>query len=267
MPLGGSVDIIAQVIEPAGTPPQRGTLVSFTTSLGTLQPTEAETDTAGRAIVRFLGGQRIGHRRYYGAIRRSVGRRQHAAASRRNGCRRQRPRQREPDALAGDRWNVDDHRPDARRQRQPARCRPGELLDERRHHRSEFCDHRSERARDDHLADVDDRDRDSHRRRAGGRFHCTADDDDSPPTTTPPPTQTPTPAPPASSGQAQGTVTVNVSSAPGARDHAAHDASGRRPSGSFTIAVTAATANGSAVRDVTVDWGDGSIAEPRRRHG
>ena len=60
VPLGGTVEIIAQVIEPSGTPPQRGTLVSFTTSLGTLQPTEAETDTAGRAIVRFIAGNGSG---------------------------------------------------------------------------------------------------------------------------------------------------------------------------------------------------------------
>jgi len=60
VPLGGTVEIIAQVIEPSGTPPQRGTLVSFTKSLGTLQPTEAETDTAGRAIVRFIAGNGSG---------------------------------------------------------------------------------------------------------------------------------------------------------------------------------------------------------------
>ena len=34
LPINGSADIVAQVIEPAGTPPQRGTLVSFTTTLG-----------------------------------------------------------------------------------------------------------------------------------------------------------------------------------------------------------------------------------------
>src|SRR6185503_2222448 len=60
VPLGGTTEIIAQVIEPAGTAPQRGTLVSFTTSLGTLQPTEVETDTAGRAITRFIAGNGSG---------------------------------------------------------------------------------------------------------------------------------------------------------------------------------------------------------------
>jgi len=38
LPLSGTTSLIAQVIEPAGTPPQRGTLVTFTTSLGTVDP-------------------------------------------------------------------------------------------------------------------------------------------------------------------------------------------------------------------------------------
>jgi PKD repeat protein len=56
LPINGSTDIIAQVIEPAGTPPQRGTRVSFTTNLGTIQPPDAETDTSGRAVVKFIAG-------------------------------------------------------------------------------------------------------------------------------------------------------------------------------------------------------------------
>ena len=36
--INGSATIIAQVIEAAGTPPQAGTHVTFTTSLGTVQP-------------------------------------------------------------------------------------------------------------------------------------------------------------------------------------------------------------------------------------
>src|SRR6266511_4530486 len=52
----GTADIIAQVIEPAGTPPHSGTHVTFTTSLGTIQPLEAQTDLNGRATVKFLAG-------------------------------------------------------------------------------------------------------------------------------------------------------------------------------------------------------------------
>ena len=38
LPINGTATIIAQVIEAAGTPPQAGTHVTFTTSLGTIQP-------------------------------------------------------------------------------------------------------------------------------------------------------------------------------------------------------------------------------------
>ena len=56
LPFGGTTNLIAQVIEPAGTPPQRGTLVTFTTSLGTIEPVEAETDPGGRVMVTFKAG-------------------------------------------------------------------------------------------------------------------------------------------------------------------------------------------------------------------
>jgi len=60
LPLNGSTDIIAQVIEAAGTPPHSGTHITFSTNLGSVQPSEAETDTAGRVIVQFLAGTRSG---------------------------------------------------------------------------------------------------------------------------------------------------------------------------------------------------------------
>lgn len=56
LPLSGTTSLIAQVIEPSGTPPQRGTLVTFTTSLGTIEPIEAETDPGGRVLVTFKAG-------------------------------------------------------------------------------------------------------------------------------------------------------------------------------------------------------------------
>lgn len=56
LPPNGSTDIIAQVIEASGTPPQRGTTVSFVTTMGTIQPTEAETDISGRVTVKFNAG-------------------------------------------------------------------------------------------------------------------------------------------------------------------------------------------------------------------
>jgi adhesin/invasin len=56
MPVGATTDIIAQVLEAAGTPPHSGTRVTFTTTLGTLEPAEANTDVGGRVVVRFLSG-------------------------------------------------------------------------------------------------------------------------------------------------------------------------------------------------------------------
>jgi hypothetical protein len=51
LPVNGSTDIIAQVLESAGTPPHSGTVISFTTTLGFIEPSEARTDISGRVIV------------------------------------------------------------------------------------------------------------------------------------------------------------------------------------------------------------------------
>jgi len=53
LPINGKATIIAQVVENAGTAPQAGTHVTFTTSLGTIEPADASTDTSGRATVTF----------------------------------------------------------------------------------------------------------------------------------------------------------------------------------------------------------------------
>src|SRR3989449_541813 len=59
LPLNGSTDIIAQVLEAGGTPPQAGTLIPFTTTLGSIQPPEAET-RGGRVTVKFNAGNQNG---------------------------------------------------------------------------------------------------------------------------------------------------------------------------------------------------------------
>lgn len=59
LPINGSADIIAQILEAAGTPPQDGTLVTFITTLGTVQPSEAET-SGGRVRVKFIAGTTSG---------------------------------------------------------------------------------------------------------------------------------------------------------------------------------------------------------------
>jgi adhesin/invasin len=48
-----SIEIVAQVIEAAGTPPHSGTHVTFATTLGRIEPTDAVTDATGRASARF----------------------------------------------------------------------------------------------------------------------------------------------------------------------------------------------------------------------
>jgi adhesin/invasin len=60
LPSNGTTDIIAQVIEAAGTPPHSGTVVTFTTNLGTVRPSEAETDISGRVMVKFIAGSGSG---------------------------------------------------------------------------------------------------------------------------------------------------------------------------------------------------------------
>jgi PKD repeat protein len=50
----GSTTLIAQVLEAAGTPPHSGTHVTFTTSLGRVDPSEVETDANGRAVATFI---------------------------------------------------------------------------------------------------------------------------------------------------------------------------------------------------------------------
>lgn len=53
LPANGSTTIVAQVLEAAGTAPHSGTHVTFTTNLGRITPADAETDTAGRAFANF----------------------------------------------------------------------------------------------------------------------------------------------------------------------------------------------------------------------
>jgi len=60
LPVNGSTQLIAQIIEPSGTPPHSGTHIIFTTSLGSVEPSEAETDISGRAVVTFKAGNSNG---------------------------------------------------------------------------------------------------------------------------------------------------------------------------------------------------------------
>ncbi len=53
MSASGSTTIVAQVLEASGTPPHSGTQVTFTTTLGQVEPSEAATDANGRVTVTF----------------------------------------------------------------------------------------------------------------------------------------------------------------------------------------------------------------------
>jgi hypothetical protein len=56
LPVNGTADIVAQVLEAAGTPPHSGTVISFTTTLGSIEPADARTDNSGRVVVKFRAG-------------------------------------------------------------------------------------------------------------------------------------------------------------------------------------------------------------------
>src|SRR5450631_1101532 len=58
--LNSTTILTAQVLEPAGTAPHSGTTVTFTTTLGTIDPAQADTDISGRAVVRFNSGTASG---------------------------------------------------------------------------------------------------------------------------------------------------------------------------------------------------------------
>jgi PKD repeat protein len=59
VPLNGTVDVVASVIESAGTPVQNGTLVTFTATLGRMDPAEARTEN-GKVTVKFVAGNQSG---------------------------------------------------------------------------------------------------------------------------------------------------------------------------------------------------------------
>lgn len=59
VPVNGEAAVTASVTESAGTPVQNGTVVTFTSSFGTIDPTEARTE-GGKATVRFLASTQSG---------------------------------------------------------------------------------------------------------------------------------------------------------------------------------------------------------------
>jgi hypothetical protein len=58
--VNGTAQLIAQIIEPSGTPPHSGTHVIFTTTLGAVKPPEGDTDINGRVLAIFDAGSSNG---------------------------------------------------------------------------------------------------------------------------------------------------------------------------------------------------------------
>src|SRR5262245_958178 len=56
----GSLPIVAQVIEASGFPPHSGTQITFITTLGQIQPAEAQTDVNGQVTATFFAGGQNG---------------------------------------------------------------------------------------------------------------------------------------------------------------------------------------------------------------
>jgi PKD domain-containing protein len=250
LPINGSTDIIAQVIEPAGTPPQRGTLVSFTTTLGSIQPSQVETDISGRAIVKFLAGTGSGAATitaFSGGV--SV-----AATS-------------SLKILVGT-AAVGIVRVTASPTLLPATGGASTIIAQALDINGNpltsapMTFSTTAGILDQGFATTDQNGTASTTLRTTSQATVTAavgaqagSSTGGGGTTTPPATgTTPTPA---ASGQASGTVIVNVSSAPTLLITPPSSPPGEGLPATFTIAVTAATTNGSAVREVTVNWGDG----------
>ena len=250
LPINGSVEIVAQLIEPAGTPPQRGTLVTFTTTLGTIQPQQAETDTAGLVRVRFQAGANSGTATIT-AISGGV------ASSTQSPLR----------ILVGT-AAVGSVRVSANPTLLPAiggtSIITAQALDVNGNALSSAPVSFSTSAGviDQSFATTDQNGLATTTLRTSTNATVTAAVGAQAGSTTPPATGTPTtpttPTTPSTSGTASGSVTVNVSGAPTLLITPPATPPGEGLPATFTIAVTAATANGSVVRDVTVNWGDGT---------
>lgn len=59
VPVNGTAEVTASVTESAGTPVHNGTVVTFTSSFGTIEPAEARTN-GGKATVRFIASTQSG---------------------------------------------------------------------------------------------------------------------------------------------------------------------------------------------------------------
>jgi hypothetical protein len=243
-----STTIVAQVIESSGNPPHSGTHVTFTTTLGTIQPLDAETNTAGQVTVQFLSGTQSGTATITaisggasvsatGAVKILVG------------------------AAAVGRVNVN-----ANPATVPAlggsTTISASVLDQNGNQLAtvpvSFITTAGTLSGSQVITDANGIAQTTLTTSTTATVTATVGSQGS---TTPPATggggtggTTPTPAP--TSGQASGSVTVNISAAPTLVITPPTTPPNTGVPASFTFAVTVPATNGSAIRDLTVDWGD-----------
>jgi hypothetical protein len=250
LPVNGSTDIIAQVIEASGTPPQRGTTVSFVTTLGSIQPTQAETDISGRVTVKFLAGSGSGTANI-SAISGGVAVTSTAAVKILIGTA----------AVGSVRMSAS---PTLLPATGGSSVVTAQALDINGNPLNAVTVSFSTTAGtlDQAFGLTDQNGTTSTTLRTSTAATVTAavgaaGGSSTPTTPTTPPT---TPAP-STSGTASGTITVNVSSAPTLVITPPTTAPTVGLGALFTFVATAATTNGSAIRNVSVNWGDGQTQD------
>jgi hypothetical protein len=248
LPVNGNTQITAQVLEPAGTPPHSGTVVTFTTSLGTFQPGQASTDVTGRATVTFLAGTQSGTANITalsggasvganGAIKILVG---SAAVGRVNMSANPTlvPATGGSSTITASVFDVNGN------------ALPSVLVS----FSTTAGTLSTPSATTDSSGNAVTVLRTSTKATVTGTVGAQGGS-----STAPPSTGGTTPAAtPSASGQSSGQVVVDIASAPTLVITPPTTPPSAGLPASFTFVVTAAAANGSPVRDVTVDWGDGT---------
>jgi hypothetical protein len=246
----GVTTITAQVIEASGNPPHSGTHLTFTTTLGSIQPSDAETDTSGIATVRFSAGAQSGTATITaisggasvsatGAVKILVG------------------------AAAVGRVNVNAN-PATIPALGGSTTISASVLDQNGNQLPtvpvSFITTAGSLSASQVITDANGIAQTTLTTSTTATVTATVGSQGS---TTPPATggggtggTTPTPAP--TSGQASGSVTVGINSAPTLVITQPTTQPTAGIPASFTFAVTVASSNGSAIKDLTVDWSDPS---------
>jgi hypothetical protein len=249
IPRNGTAQLIAQLLEPAGTPPHSGTHVIFTTSLGSIEPSEVSTDINGRAVATFTAGGANG----IAAISASSG----GVSTGANPIRIL-------VGTAGVGKVVVSANPVLIAAQGGTSVITATVSDINGNPlpSADVAFNTSAGSLDVAVATTDANGVATATLRTSVQADVTASVGAQAPTTgggttTPPATGGATTTPPASTGVAAGTIRVNVAGTPTLLITLPATVVAGVPA-SFTFAVTNATANASPIRDVTVDWGDGA---------